>query len=110
MFCCNDYSSVARVRPFSNLFFNVSSISIQSYAEAGSSNITKLPILMPMVYQDFVFAKEKEIGRREERKGKEFMVNRVGIRMELRTKIKILSISSVETSVPIEKTLICKKN
>jgi hypothetical protein len=64
---------------------------------------------LSMVCQDFVFGKEKEIGRREEWKGKEIMVCKVGIRMELRTNIKILSIGLVETSVPIEKTLICKK-
>ncbi len=34
---------------------------------------------MPIAHQEFVFGKEKEIGRRERRKGKEFLVYIVGI-------------------------------
>jgi hypothetical protein len=47
---------------------------------------------------------EKETGRREMWKGKVFLVCRVGIRMEFRTKLKILSISSEKTGVPGEIT------
>jgi hypothetical protein len=36
---------------------------MQSLADASSSNITRLPILMPMTCQEFVFE-----GNREERK------------------------------------------
>jgi hypothetical protein len=49
-----------------------------------------------------------EIGRIERRKGREFLIYRVRIGMEFRIKIKILSISSVETGVPEEKTLQAK--
>jgi hypothetical protein len=51
-----------------------------------------------------VFGLEKETGRREMWKGKVFLVCRVGIRMEFRTKLKILSISSEKTGVPGEIT------
>jgi hypothetical protein len=51
----------------------------------------------------FVFGLETEIGAE---KGKEFLVCRVNIR--IRTKIKILSICSVETGVPGEKPLQAK--
>jgi hypothetical protein len=46
-----------------------------------------------------------KIGWGERRKGKESLVTGVGIRMEFITKIKNLSISSVETRVPGEKPL-----
>ncbi len=46
-----------------------------------SSNIIKL---MTMVCQEFVFGLEKEVGRRERRKGKEFMGCWIRIRMEFR--------------------------
>ncbi len=36
----------------------------------GSYHITRLPILMPRVCQEFVFGEEKEIKRRERRKVK----------------------------------------
>ncbi len=45
---CYDYSSVERVWLF-NLIFYVSNISDQSYADASSPNITRLPQLMPGV-------------------------------------------------------------
>jgi hypothetical protein len=48
---------------------------------------------------------EKEIERRERRKGKEYLVYRIGIRMEFRTKITILSVSLMETKVPGDKLL-----
>jgi hypothetical protein len=39
-----------------NLVFNVRSITIYSFADAGNSNITRLPILvMSMACQDFIF-------------------------------------------------------
>jgi hypothetical protein len=41
---------------------------------------------MSIACHGFVYGLEKEIGRREKRKGKEFLVYRVGIRIELRTK------------------------
>ncbi len=37
------------------LFVKVRSISDQSIVNFGSSNITRLPILMPMAYQELVF-------------------------------------------------------
>ncbi len=37
------------------LLLKVRSISNQSIVDAGSSNITRLPILMPMACQEFVF-------------------------------------------------------
>jgi hypothetical protein len=41
---------------FLNLVFNVRSITIYSFADAGNSNITELPILvMSMACQDFIF-------------------------------------------------------
>jgi hypothetical protein len=46
--------------------------------------------------------------RRERRKGKKFLIYRVGISMEFRAKIKIQSISSVETGVPGDKPLQAK--
>jgi hypothetical protein len=61
------------------LLFNVRSFSNQSFADTGNSNITRLPLLMPMACQG-VFGKEKE--NREEKKegnGKEFLVYRVGL-------------------------------
>ncbi len=61
-------------------------ISIQSFANVGSYNITTLPLLMPVVYQEVVFGWEEEKGRKERRKVKEFPVDRVGIRMELQQK------------------------
>ncbi len=50
----------------------------------------------------FFLGKEKEIVRRESRKGKKHIVYRV-IRMEFRTKIKILPVSSVEAEASREK-------
>jgi hypothetical protein len=64
--------------------------------DARGSNITKLPILMLVSCQE----KEKEIGRRERRKGKEYLVYWQGLRMEFNTKINILSIIEVVTTVP----------
>jgi hypothetical protein len=59
---------------------------------------------MPRVYQVFFLGKEKEIVRRERRKGKKHIVYRVGIRIEFRTSIKILLISLVEAEVSREKS------
>jgi hypothetical protein len=47
---CNDYRSVLGVWLQKKLC--VSSISNQSFADASSSNITKLPEPMPMAYQE----------------------------------------------------------
>jgi hypothetical protein len=52
-----------------------------------------------MVCREFVVGWEKEIARRERRKGKEFL----GIRMEFRK--NIVSISLVKTVISGEKTL-----
>jgi hypothetical protein len=53
---------------------------------------------MPTVCQVFVFwLGDRNMGEREKER------QRVGIRTEFGTKMKILSISSVETKVPIEK-------
>jgi hypothetical protein len=52
----NDYSYVAGIHSFLNLIFiNLRSISDQLIVVACTSNITKLPILMPMARQEFVF-------------------------------------------------------
>jgi hypothetical protein len=56
-----------------------------------------------MLCQEFAFGYEKEIGRREGN-CKEFLVYRVGIRIEFRAKMKILLISTAETRVHREKT------
>jgi hypothetical protein len=50
----------------------------------------------------------KEIGRRKRRKGKAFLLYLVEIRKEFITKIKIISISSVETEVSREKPMQAK--
>jgi len=63
---------------------------------------------MPMECQKFVFGYEKDLGRRERRKSKEFLVYRVGIKMEFIIEIKMWSISSVETGAPGEKQLLLK--
>jgi hypothetical protein len=47
--------------------FYVRSINDQSITDAGSSNITRLPLPMPMTCRVFFFWKEE--GEREERKG-----------------------------------------
>jgi hypothetical protein len=43
---------------------------------------------MPMACRESVYGKEKEKGRRGTRKGKEFTVYMVGIRIKFRTKFK----------------------
>jgi hypothetical protein len=55
------------------------------------------------------FGLEKEIGKREQRKGKESQAYGVAIRMEFMTKIKILSNGLVETGVLREKPLMMAK-
>ncbi len=53
----------------------LSVISIKSFADAGgSSNITRLLIIMLLACQEFVFEETKKIGRRERRKGNESLV------------------------------------
>ena len=44
---------------------------------------------MPMECQKFVFGYEKDLGRRERKKSKEFLVYRVGIKMEFIIEIKM---------------------
>ncbi len=63
------------------------------------------PTLLDYQCKSLSFEYGKEIGERERRKGMEYLVYWVMITMEFSTKIKILSIISVETSVPIEKPL-----
>jgi hypothetical protein len=48
------------------------------------------------------FEHKKEIGRRERWKVKESIVYRVGNKMKVRAKTKILSISSVESGATVE--------
>ncbi len=55
------YMSVA----FLNLVFNVKGISIQLFADAGNSNITRLLVLMIMVCLKIILGWEREIGRRK---------------------------------------------
>ncbi len=43
-------------------------------ADASGYNLTRLTTLMPMACQELVLGKEKEVGRKERRKGKEFLV------------------------------------
>jgi hypothetical protein len=52
---CNKFSCVEGVWLFKIfiLFFNVSSISDQSFADVSSSNITRLPPFMPMLCPEF---------------------------------------------------------
>jgi len=58
---CNEYSYVKGVQLLKSNF-----ITDQSIVDAGSSNINRLPLLMPVACQDFVFEQEREeIGRRE---------------------------------------------
>jgi hypothetical protein len=83
---CNKYNSVERLWLF-NLLFNVRTISIKSFADASSSNITKLPILiLPGPRQEVVFWIAEGNRKRERRKGKEFLVHWVGIRINFRIK------------------------
>jgi hypothetical protein len=51
------------------------------------------------------FEQEKEKGRKESRKSEEPLLNRVGITTDLRSKIKMPSISWIETGVHGEKTI-----
>jgi hypothetical protein len=60
---CNDYKSVVGVC----FVFYVRSIRDQSITDACSSNITRLPLFMPMTCRVFFFWKEE--GDRVERKG-----------------------------------------
>ncbi len=56
-----------------------------SFADAGSSNITKLPLLNPIMRYEFVLCKRR---RRSEERNKEKLGNslmKVRIRMEFRT-------------------------
>ncbi len=62
------------------------SISNQSFAKAGSSNITRLLPLMPMAFQEFVLWIGKGDGQDKRRKGKESLVYWVGIIKELKQK------------------------
>jgi hypothetical protein len=68
---CINYTSVAGVI----YFFNSGNINHQSFADTSSYNITRLPIFMPMAYQEFVLWIRE--GKREERKkekGMKFLV------------------------------------
>jgi hypothetical protein len=79
----------------------VRSTSIQSFADANNSNITRLFMPMSCGY-------EKGIGRRERKNGKTFLVNRLGHLVKFGEKIKILSLSLVEIGVRKEKNAIGK--
>jgi hypothetical protein len=58
---CNEYSYVKGVQLLKSNF-----ITGQSVVDTGSSDITRLPLLVPVACQDFVFEQEREeIGRRE---------------------------------------------
>ncbi len=61
----NDYSSVAAFKMIKINILNVRSLGDQSVANARSSNITRLPLLMPIDCQEFVFGWGKETERRE---------------------------------------------
>jgi hypothetical protein len=67
---------------FSNefLFVNVRSISDQLIVNVGSSYITRLPILMPMAYQEFVFLIGE--GDWKDSEGKNYVAHSVGNRMK----------------------------
>ncbi len=51
-------------------------------ADTDSSIITRLPIIMPTACQEFVLCIGERNGKRERRKGKEFII----FKMEFRTK------------------------
>ncbi len=75
---------------FFKTVFYVRSNNIQSFADANSSNITRLTTLMPMACQELVLGKEKEVGKKGRRKGKEFLVYWIRIRRKYGRLIKIL--------------------
>ncbi len=64
------------------IYFNARSVSIQSFTDPDSSNITRRLIIMLLACQEFVFEEEKEIGRRDRRKGNGPLAYWAGIRIK----------------------------
>ena len=79
-------------------------ISSQLYVDASNSNIATLLLLMLIVCLEFIFwIREGDKG--EEKEGGVYLVYRVSIRIEFITRIKSLSISSLETGILVEEPL-----